>query len=795
MVYVVPHEKLTDTNQTRSKYNSQENIFNSIKFFMVFCQVLGLLPQENITTTQNQVHFKWKSWKVLYTVFLIGMTIFALVVCFLDGLYSGYVFTALATNIFYAGALVTLILYLRLARSWSKLILLWCRVDRMMNSVYDYPKSLNKRLYIVASVYLTLGLVDHGLSVLNKYNNMYKLYGDAYTAETFYRESFPQLFRFVAFNPVSATVCCFLQVHATLTWITSDIFIILLSIALALRFKQISERLINEQKNIKSYDFWIEIREDYDRLSVLCKELDKHISYITLLSFSINIFLLLVQLYHSLETVHGFIGQTYFIFSFMHIITKIVSVSLYAAWVNDESLEPADILNSVPVSAYNTEVFTECRSFNKQPRVLIEFYTTMKIIKKNKSEVSVNLELDKPLAFHQNGFHENIRFVIIMAQFFGVMPLHNIRESIHEVKFKWKSFRLTYSVYNTVATFVNSVFWVTKFAVDGLVVDETAQMAFYVCNCFASIQLIQIARHWSHILREWSFVELSMRGYGYQVNLKKTFVVLASLFMGVGLVEHMLFILNSVYQAKNCKGYDEAPFKYFFGVSFPNIFTLVVYDHWIGFIVKFFNTTATFTWIYTDLLITLISIGLTARFKQIVWRLENNKVMHEKFWKEIRQDYHRLYHLSKTVEKHIALLVLISYIHNIFFLCIQLYNSIGERSGIIESVYFFFSFGFLVLRLLAVSMYGAWLNDEARKPLEFLYAVPSEHYCTEINRLIEQIYTNPVGITGSGFFLVTKNFLLQMAGTIVTFELMIFQFAPVAKYQPNVNTTYNCNLR
>ncbi|XP_018561572.1 gustatory receptor for sugar taste 64e-like [Anoplophora glabripennis] len=266
--------------------------------------------------------------------------------------------------------------------------------------------------------------------------------------------------------------------------------------------------------------------------------------------------------------------------------------------------------------------------------------------------------------------------------------------------------------------------------------------------------------------------------------------------MGVGLVEHLFFILNSVYQAKHCTGFAEAPLKYYSGVSFPNFFTLIAYTHWAGAIIKFSNTISTFAWIFTDLLITLISIALTERFKQIVRRLENNKVMHEKFWKEIRQDYQRLYHLSKTVEKHMALLVLISYIHNIFFLCIQLYNSIRERTGIIESVYFFYSFGFLVLRLLVISMYGAWLNDEARKPLDILYAVPSEHYCTEINRLIEQIYTNPVGITGSGFFLVTKNFLLQMAGTIVTFELMIFQFAQPVKTTSTTSTniTYNCNV-
>ncbi|KAJ8940981.1 hypothetical protein NQ318_011714, partial [Aromia moschata] len=228
-------------------------------------------------------------------------------------------------------------------------------------------------------------------------------------------------------------------------------------------------------------------------------------------------------------------------------------------------------------------------------------------------------------------------------------------------------------------------------------------------------------------------------------------------------VEHMFFILNASYQARSCEGYEEEPVKYALGVSFPNYFTLIKYTPWAAAIIKFSNTIATFTWIFTDLFITLISLALTARFKQIVKRLENNKVMHEKFWREIRQDYHKLYHLSKTVEKHFAILVFVSYVHNIYFLCIQLYNSIRERKGVIESIYFFYSFGFLVLRLLVVSLYAAWLNDEAKKPLEYLYSVPTEHYCTEISRLIEQICTSPIAITGSGFFLVTKNFVLQVS--------------------------------
>ncbi|KAJ8940979.1 hypothetical protein NQ318_011712 [Aromia moschata] len=264
----------------------------------------------------------------------------AVIVCFVSWSDAGYVFTDLVTHIFYLGALATLILYLRLATSWSKLILLWCRMDKVMNNVYGYPKGLDKRLRIVSATFLILSTTDYSLSVLNRYTNLKTKLGKGYSMQKYYEETFPQLYRSVPFNIFSD----FSQVHGTLLWALNDLFIILMSIPLAFEF------------HLKGHNFWIEIREDYDRLSILCKELDSHISYIVLLSFSLNTFFLLVQLYHSLETVTGFIGRFYFVFSFVYLIIKVVSVSLYAAWINDESIGLASILNSVPSASYNVEI-------------------------------------------------------------------------------------------------------------------------------------------------------------------------------------------------------------------------------------------------------------------------------------------------------------------------------------------------------------------------------------------------------------------------------------------------------
>lgn len=61
----------------------------------------------------------------------------------------------------------------------------------------------------------------------------------------------------------------------------------------------------------------------------------------------------------------------------------------------------------------------------------------------------------------------------------------------------------------------------------------------------------------------------------------------------------------------------------------------------------------------------------------------------------------------------------------IFFSC-------RPRYGVTSALYFFYSFGFLLGRTVAVSLYAAWINEESREPLKFLHSVPSEYYCHEV---------------------------------------------------------------
>ncbi|KAJ3633307.1 hypothetical protein MTP99_010264 [Tenebrio molitor] len=439
-----------------------------------------------------------------------------------------------------------------------------------------------------------------------------------------------------------------------------------------------------------------------------------------------------------------------------------------------------------------TRSFRQSRVSSLDYVTRVETTLKMRLIRKMRSDLALTIEPDMVLAYPQSSFHETFSFLLVFGQFFGIMPLHGMtRKNIQDVQFKWKSIRLVYAVYNFVGAFIMGVFCVSQFAIHGLMLDKTATMSFYILNFFAALQFIIIATNWSKVLKEWSFIDMSMRGYGAITNMKRRFVVMTTVIMTLALVEHLLFITNALTTGDSCGNYTlYTPDKVYFQVAFPSVFTLIDYSPWKACLVEIANVLSTVTWNYTDLFIILISCSLSARFAQINRRLANNKVMHEKFWKEIREDYTKLAHLTQVVDKHIAALVTISFVSNAFFICVQLYNSLKERVGTVETVYYFYSFGFLVARTIAVTLYGAWINDESRKPLQILHSVPSEHYCREITRLIQQINSSPAGITGSRFFMITRSFFLKMASTIVTFELMFLQFGPLIK--TNINETTYC---
>lgn len=148
----------------------------------------------------------------------------------------------------------------------------------------------------------------------------------------------------------------------------------------------------------------------------------------------------------------------------------------------------------------------------------------------------------------------------------------------------------------------------------------------------------------------------------------------------LSLLEHMLSVLTTVKFVELCAKTDNVFFELFYQQFKPLFMAL---DFPGEFIVKsifgrFCLTVSTFLWTYMDLFVILISIGLSSKFKEFNHSLVlvKNHNLSENFWEQKRAQYRILCDLCEYIDNIISTLTLIAFSNDIFFICVQLLNSL-----------------------------------------------------------------------------------------------------------------------
>ncbi|XP_018319540.1 gustatory receptor for sugar taste 64f-like [Agrilus planipennis] len=292
---------------------------------------------------------------------------------------------------------------------------------------------------------------------------------------------------------------------------------------------------------------------------------------------------------------------------------------------------------------------------------------------------------------------------------------------------------------------------------------------------------------WPRLMKHWIRVDEKMKTYDYpkklDLKLKLTMIIL----LLIASVEYSLALIHNAIDYNGIT-ITFQNWEFFIKKQFPLVFSVTNYSLWKSIILLIVSTTATFLWSYADLFVMLCSFVLAARFKQITERLDkiDFQVKNELFWRSIREDYVRLAQLCRHLDDTISNVLLLSYSSNLSFIIYQLFNSIKKLLPL-EKTYFYFSFSFLIARTIALSLYGASINDESKEPIRILNSVPSSAYNGEIKRFLLHLKMDSVALTGHKLFKLTRGFILSIAATIVTYELVLIQFnqATLEEYRNN----------
>ncbi|XP_068159074.1 LOW QUALITY PROTEIN: gustatory receptor 5a for trehalose [Drosophila tropicalis] len=360
------------------------------------------------------------------------------------------------------------------------------------------------------------------------------------------------------------------------------------------------------------------------------------------------------------------------------------------------------------------------------------------------------------------------------------MPVCGIRHSSAQgLYFTWQSWRCWISILYLSSTVLDTFFTIYQVMNEMLDVRNVEPIVFHGGILLASWQFFGLAKKWPQLMRRWDRVEHLLPMYDnwkQRERLARQIQRVAFVLIGLSLMEHLLSIISAVY-------YDYCPRRrdpiesYLYKASYQ-LFFVFPYSHWMGCLGKIQNILLTFGWSFMDIFVIMISMGLSELFARLTQSLERraDQAMPEAYWTSQRTQYRAIVNLIYQVDNAISGIILISFGNNLYFVCLNFLKSIKSMPSMAHTVYFFFSLAFLLGRSIAVVIVVSSVNDRSQEPLRLLKLVPQRAFHVEVERFASELAKDVVALSGLKFFNVTRKLFLTVAGTIVTYELVLIQF-------------------
>ncbi|KAH8396274.1 hypothetical protein KR222_007231, partial [Zaprionus bogoriensis] len=358
--------------------------------------------------------------------------------------------------------------------------------------------------------------------------------------------------------------------------------------------------------------------------------------------------------------------------------------------------------------------------------------------------------------------------VLCVAQCFSLMPVRGIwRTSVRELHFSWRSFCVWYSLLCICITSLDTLFSINLAAHGLLDVRGVEPIVFHVSNLLAAYRFLQLARQWPALMQHWAQVEQQLPGYAnwtQRQRLPRRIQLVAFMLLMLSLMEHLLSIISAVCHDICPKRQDPIE-SYLYAVALQ-LFYVFPYSNWLGWLGKIQNALLTFIWSYTDIFLMIVGIGLSELFARLTRQLRRRvqQPMPEAFWTYVRTRYRAIVELVQEVDDAVSGLMLISFGSNL------------TMPSTAHAVYFYFSLLFLIGRSLAVLLFVSSVNDRSREPLQLLRHVPHAAYTEEVARFAGELAADTVALSGLRFFSISRKLFLAVAGSIVTYELVLIQF-------------------
>ncbi|KAL9700352.1 hypothetical protein quinque_003793 [Culex quinquefasciatus] len=302
-------------------WSLHDTYHEAVRPFLIIGQIFGMFPVTGIFNRNPcKVHLEWISVRVVLNLVIFGAALVNAVAEFLRLRQVGANAKNINGLVFYIDCGTISVLFLKMATSWNQVAVKWAHVERIfLEETYRVESwwTMKRKIRIVAGM-LLLGAVGR----IAKWN---------------YYVSFA----------------------LTLSWNYMDIFIILLSVAIASRFNQINaylETLAAGGVLVPNEPFWIRVRIHYVALCELLAKVDRTMSWLMLVSCATNLYFICLQTLNVISQKHPHVmNDLYYGYSLFFLIVRTVTMFLCAARIHEAAKKPLDIVSKIPNTGWCVE--------------------------------------------------------------------------------------------------------------------------------------------------------------------------------------------------------------------------------------------------------------------------------------------------------------------------------------------------------------------------------------------------------------------------------------------------------
>ncbi|KAI5639379.1 trehalose receptor domain-containing protein [Phthorimaea operculella] len=395
------------------------------------------------------------------------------------------------------------------------------------------------------------------------------------------------------------------------------------------------------------------------------------------------------------------------------------------------------------------------------------------------------------------GYYAVVRQALLVCRWSGLLPISGLGEHTSQnVRYSWKSL---YTLQFWIVVAAHLVFVGIVLRVVGLLeanIQNYGNMYLISCMALLMVLLAPFSMRFKKTLSEVEALEKTLP------PVTKTVITRINTVMYViiltGLLKHLLYLCFEYEVTLTCAILpgDSGPYLRSFVTHTLHIkFNYTSFDYLSAAVFQIALLQSSFVWNYTDTYIIVTSMYLMYRFQEFnhtialtvkkLPRSIGNEIMFP--WSNLREYYTQLSTLVYVLDGNINAFTFVSFAKIIFIgeqiyllinteMTAQLYGPCANQElDRARAIYFSFASLYLLGTVSLVSYTASQVHHMSRACLDMLYIIPAHTYDRNFQRFMDQVYYSNVSLSGLRCFHVSRQMILSVLSTLLTYEIVLLQ--------------------